>query len=142
MDLDRFVLAQQEIYPHALKEIQQGSKHTHWMWFIFPQLKGLGSSSMAEHYGIKDKQEAIAYLKDPLLGQRLIQIANALLEVKGKSATQIFGSPDDLKLMSSMTLFAALTNTDPVFEKVLAKYFGGVPDKKTLRILENSNRNL
>src|SRR5690348_3268527 len=107
-DLDRFVRAQEEVYCRALSEITLGRKRSHWMWFIFPQIDGLGCSSTAKFYAIKSKDEAKAYLNHPRLGKRLNECAEALLKIKGKSATEIFGYPDDLKLRSSMTLFASV----------------------------------
>lgn len=103
------------------------------MWYVFPQIAGLGFSSTSKFYAIKDRAEAESYLAHPVLGKRLIEISNALLGVEGKTASQIFGSPDDVKLKSSMTLFGALENTDPVFQKVLDKYFDGAKDWKTLK---------
>ena len=132
--LTRFLDAQNQVYLNALSEIRKGCKQTHWMWFIFPQLKGLGKSSTAEYYGIGGLEEASAYLRHPVLGKHLIEISNVLLESEGKSAFDIFGSPDDMKLRSSMTLFAVAANTHPVFEQVLDKYFSGIPDELTLKI--------
>src|SRR5262245_14233201 len=106
-DLDRFVDAQNGAYERALSELRAGHKRSHWMWFIFPQIAGLGSSSMAEKYAIRSAEEASAYLADPVLGSRLLRCVDAVLAIEGKSAHEIFGSPDDLKLRSSMTLFAA-----------------------------------
>ena len=136
--LKRFIEAQERDYETALAEIRNGRKRSHWMWYIFPQVKGLGFSSMAQHFGIKDLQEAEAYLRHPVLGKRLIAISEALLAEEGANATQIFGNPDDLKLRSSMTLFAAVKDSDPVFKQVIDKYFQGKPDAQTLTIL---NRN-
>ena len=135
-DLKRFLDAQKDDFEIALAEIRNGSKQSHWMWYIFPQIKGLGFSSMANFYAIKTKTEAENYLAHPILGKRLIEISNALLEVEGKTAHQIFGSPDDVKLKSSMTLFAALNETNPVFQKVLDKYFDGAKDFKTLELID------
>jgi len=135
--LQRFIKAQQQHYQIALSEIQAGQKSSHWMWYIFPQIAGLGYSEMAKHFAIKDRHEAIAYLAHPLLGQRLIAISSALLQLKGNSAHAVFGSPDDLKLHSSMTLFAQQPNADPVFKKVLEKYFDGQLDQRTLALLNN-----
>jgi len=109
------------------------------MWFIFPQVKGLGSSETAQYYAIKDLNEAAAYLLHPVLGKHLIEISNEVLNIKGKTATQIFGTPDDLKLRSCMTLFASIKNADPIFQKVLIKYFDGLPDSLTLQLLNLNN---
>lgn len=134
--LTRFLDAQNQVYLNALSEIRKGKKQTHWMWFIFPQLKCLGSSSTAQYYGITGLEEASAYLQHPVLGKHLVQIASALLELQGRTASDIFGSPDDMKLRSSMTLFSQVENTDPVFQKVLDKYFQGRPDELTLKIVK------
>lgn len=135
--LSRFLEAQNQIYLNALAEIKNGRKESHWMWFIFPQLKGLGRSSTADYYGIVDIGEASAYLRHPVLGKHLIQISSALLEIKGKEAKEIFGSPDDLKLRSSMTLFQQVEGSDLIFQKILDKYFDGKADDKTLNILKD-----
>ena len=134
-DLQRFVDAQGDVYDHALVEITQGMKRTHWMWFIFPQIDGLGSSAAARHFAIKTREEAEAYLRHPVLGPRLVACAEAALAVGGRSARQIFGSPDDLKLRSSATLFAAVAPSGSVFERVLEKYFDSRPDQRTLALL-------
>ena len=135
-DLKRFLEAQENDFATALAEVKNGKKQSHWMWYIFPQIAGLGFSSMANFYAIKTKAEAENYLAHPILGKRLIEISNALLEVEGKTANQIFGSPDDIKLKSSMTLYGALENTNPVFQKVLDKYFDGAKDQRTLELIE------
>ncbi|GAB3225464.1 DUF1810 domain-containing protein [Spirosoma arcticum] len=137
-NLLRFLDAQARDYPRALAEIRNGRKQTHWIWYIFPQLAGLGYSEMAQFYAIKNLQEAAQYVAHPVLGTRLIEIANALLGVAGKTATQILGSPDDIKVKSSMTLFSVVKPTDPVFEAVLARYYEGVPDNKTLALLSEN----
>jgi len=134
-DLTRFVDAQASSYEQALAEIRNGRKQTHWMWYIFPQLAGLGFSQMAQYYGIADLVEAKAYVAHPILGGRLIEISQALLGVEGKTAHQIMGSPDDLKLKSSMTLFSLVDPTEPVFQQVLTKYYQGEADRKTLTLL-------
>ena len=134
-DLNRFTEAQKNDYETALAEVKRGRKQSHWMWYIFPQIAGLGFSSTSKFYAIKDAAEAENYLAHPILGNRLIEISNALLEVEGKTASQIFGSPDDAKLKSSMTLFGALENTNPVFQKVLDKYFDSAKDRKTLELI-------
>ena len=133
-DLHRFLDAQEGDYATALAEIKAGRKRSHWMWYIFPQIAGLGFSSTSKFYAIKDKDEAEKFLAHPVLGKRLIEISNALLEIEGKTANQIFGSPDDAKLKSSMTLFGATENTNPVFQKVLDKYFDGAKDERTLEL--------
>ncbi|HRP24884.1 MAG TPA: DUF1810 domain-containing protein [Thauera sp.] len=134
-DLDRFVRAQQGVIDEALAELRRGEKRTHWMWFVFPQLAGLGLSPTAQHYAIRSLDEAQAYLRHPLLGARLRECARALLALQGRSAAQILGYPDELKLRSSMTLFAALPQADPLFAAVLERYYGGVADERTLRLL-------
>ena len=134
-DLQRFLDAQKSDYEIALAEIRNGRKRSHWMWYIFPQIAGLGFSSTSKFYAIKDKNEAEDFLAHPILGKRLIEISNALLEIDGKTANQIFGSPDDVKLKSSMTLFGALGNINPVFQKVLDRYFDGERDRRTLELI-------
>ena len=135
-DLKRFSDAQENDFERALAEIKRGRKQSHWMWYIFPQIAGLGFSPTSKLYAIKDRDEAENYLAHPILGKRLVEISNALLEVEGKTANQIFGSPDDMKLKSSMTLFGALENTNPVFQKVLDKYFNGAEDRRTLEMID------
>ena len=137
-NLTRFLDAQAPIYSQALAELRAGHKRSHWMWFIFPQLAGLGHSSTAQFYAIESLDEARAYLAHPTLGPRLVECAQALLQHKGKSATQILGSPDDLKLRSSATLFAQLTPPDSVFAQLLKKYYNNQPDPKTLELLQSS----
>jgi uncharacterized protein (DUF1810 family) len=136
--LDRFIEAQKPDYSIALAEIKQGRKRSHWMWYIFPQIRGLGFSETSTYYAIKDLDEAKQYLQHPVLGKRLIEISKALLENEENDATKIFGTPDDLKLRSSMTLFAAVPNADPVFQAVLNKFFEGKQDSKTLSIIEGA----
>ena len=133
--LQRFIEAQKADYAIALSEIQNGRKRSHWMWYIFPQIQGLGFSSTSKYYAIHNLAEATALLQHPELGSRLVQICQALLAGGGRDAHRIFGTPDDLKLKSSMTLFAAVPGADPVFEQVLKEFFGGVKDEQTLRIL-------
>jgi uncharacterized protein (DUF1810 family) len=135
-DLERFLTAQEQDFSLALKEIKNGRKRSHWMWYIFPQISGLGFSSTSSHYALKDLQEASAYLQHPVLGPRLIEITKMLLSSPTSDATAIFGSPDDLKLRSSMTLFSQIPGSPPVFQQVLDKYYGGQPDAKTIRLLE------
>lgn len=133
--MQRFIEAQQRDYENALAEIKSGRKRSHWMWYIFPQIHGLGFSETSRFYAIKNSQEASAYLHHPLLGKRLIEVSNALLDLDTDDAQSVFGSPDDLKLRSSMTLFASLTKTDSIFQSVLNKFFHGKKDEKTLEIL-------
>lgn len=133
--LSRFVHAQHDVYDRALAEIRAGAKRTHWMWFIFPQLAGLGRSAMAREYAIGSAAEAMAYLEHPVLGSRLVECATAALGVQGRSATQIFGSPDDMKLRSCATLFAHVSPPGSVFHKLLDRYFQGAPDERTLELL-------
>jgi uncharacterized protein (DUF1810 family) len=131
--LQRFISAQEHEYQTALKEIRGGRKRSHWMWYIFPQIDGLGFSDMAWRYAIKDLNEAAQYLEHPVLGSRLIEISKALLELPGNNATVIMGSPDNMKLHSSMTLFSLVPAADPVFEAVIKKFFAGQKDKGTLQ---------
>ncbi len=134
-NLNRFLSAQEKTYETALAELRRGSKQTHWMWFIFPQIAGLGHSPTSEYYSIKSAEEARQYLKHPVLGPRLLECATALLDLKGRSASEIFGFPDDVKLKSSMTLFASVADSEPAFQHVLDKYFGGERDQRTLDLL-------
>ena len=134
-DLDRFKKAQEEDYPYALQEIKAGRKRSHWIWYIFPQLKGLGFSSMSEYYGIDGRAEAQAYIADSVLRAHLVEISEALLALESNNPTQVMGYPDDLKLKSSMTLFAEVAPDIPVFEQVLQKFFAGEKDSKTLQLL-------
>ncbi|MGI9055909.1 MAG: DUF1810 domain-containing protein [Pyrinomonadaceae bacterium] len=136
-DLKRFLDAQENDFEHALAEIRRGRKQSHWMWYIFPQIAGLGFSETSRFYAIKNKEEAELYLAHPVLGARLVEISEALLEIEGKTANQIFGSPDDMKLKSSMTLFGALKNTNPVFQSVLDEYFNGTSDPRTLQLIDD-----
>ena len=132
--LQRFVDAQQGVYAQVCAELAAGRKRSHWMWFVFPQLRGLGHSAMAQHFGIASGDEARAYWAHPLLGPRLKQCTGLVLAVAGRSAHEIFGPPDDLKFRSCMTLFAAATG-EAVFRQALAKYFDGQDDEQTLRLL-------
>lgn len=134
-DLDRFKEAQRVDYPIALEEIKSDYKKSHWMWYIFPQLKNLGYSPTAKYYGIDGKNEAIAYLADEILRSRLIEISKALLSLETSNATEIFGYPDDMKLKSCMTLFSAVAPQINIFEKVLEKFFAGERDEKTLDLI-------
>lgn len=131
-DLGRFVAAQEGVYGRALAELQAGDKRSHWMWFIFPQIAGLGASPMAQRYAIGSLAEAQAYAAHPVLGARLRACTAAVNAVAGRSAHAIFGSPDDLKFRSSMTLFARAVPGEPDFADALARYFDGVPDPRTL----------
>lgn len=133
--MQRYLSAQERDYEVALAEIRKGRKQSHWMWYIFPQIQGLGFSEMSRFYAIKDLPEAETFLQHPVLGSRLVQICEALLKLESKDAHRIFGSPDDLKLKSSMTLFASLPAANPVFSEVLEKFFNGGKDEKTVQIL-------
>jgi uncharacterized protein (DUF1810 family) len=135
-DLERFVAAQRTSYERALAEIKEGFKVSHWMWYVFPQIAGLGFSSTSKRYAIKSLDEARAYLAHRVLGPRLAECAAATLAVEGRTAHEIFDSPDDFKLRSCATLFAAVAGKDSVFQRLLDKYFDGVPDSKTLRLLQ------
>jgi uncharacterized protein (DUF1810 family) len=142
MELERFITAQDRDYETALAEIKNGSKRSHWMWYIFPQIQGLGSTEISQRYAIRDIQEATAYLMDQTLSVRLTNICKALLELESNDALAIFGSPDNLKLRSSMTLFDAVPATVPVFAQVLDKFYKGERDQRTLAILkQQKNRN-
>ena len=134
-NLNRFVQAQEDDYEHALSEIRNGRKQSHWMWYIFPQFDGLGFSSTSKRYSIKSVAEAEAYLGHPVLGPRLMECAEAVLRVERRSAFEIFGSPDDVKLKSCATLFASVLPVGSVFERLLGKYFQGDRDGKTLRLI-------
>jgi uncharacterized protein (DUF1810 family) len=140
-NLKRFVDAQESSYSDALAEIKNGRKQSHWMWYIFPQIRGLGHSETSKYYAIQDLNEAELFLTHPVLGKRLIEISEVLLGLEGKTANQIFGSPDDTKLRSCMTLFSSLPGTHPVFEAVLDRYFNGAKDNKTLYIISETSKN-
>jgi len=133
--LDRFLQAQQGVYPQALAEIRSGRKSSHWMWFVFPQLAGLGHSPIAQRYAITNLDEAAAYLAHPILGARLVEITNALLIQPTRDPSAIFDSPDDLKLRSCMTMFAQVPDASGVFQQVIDEFFAGQPDQATLRLL-------
>ena len=137
-DLSRFLEAQKNSYDTALREIKAGRKRSHWMWYIFPQIRGLGYSAMAQHYAIRDLGEAREYLRHPVLGPRLIEISEALLALEESDPRRVMGSPDDLKLRSCMTLFQSAAPDQSVFGKVLDKFYGGSPDGRTLEILSRS----
>lgn len=134
-DLERFVRAQAGVYDSALAELRAGEKRSHWMWFVFPQIKGLGMSEMSVRFAIYSLDEAKAYLAHPVLGARLIECVEAVLAVRGKTADEIFGYPDDLKFRSSLTLFAKASGDGSVFERALDQYFDGAMDDATLRQL-------
>ena len=133
--LRRFTSAQKGAYGSAIAELQGGQKRTHWMWYIFPQIDGLGHSATARHYAIKSMDEARQYLGHPILGARLVECAEAVLAIEGRTVSEIFGYPDDLKLKSSMTLFACVADRGSVFDRVLDKYFQGGRDVRTLELL-------
>jgi uncharacterized protein (DUF1810 family) len=136
-DLQRFVEAQEPVYRRVCAELAAGAKASHWMWFVFPQLKGLGRSATAEHFGIASREEALAYLQHPVLGPRLRQCTRLVLQAEGRTLSQIFGSPDDLKFRSSMTLFATVAPDDPLFRRALEQYCDG-DDPKTIALLQAS----
>lgn len=140
-NLNRFETAQEPTYDRALQELQSGQKRTHWMWFVFPQIDGLGKSSKAIFYSIKSEDEARAYLGHPILGARLMECAETLLATDGRTAAQIFGFPDDVKLRSSMTLFAYVYSERSLFHHVLDKYFNSRKDDATLELLGDSVEN-
>lgn len=133
--LDRFLDAQRGDYAAALAEVRRGRKTSHWMWYIFPQIAGLGQSSTARYYSIRDLEEAREYYAHPVLGQRLREISGVLLDLRGSDPVAVFGGIDSMKLKSSMTLFAVAAPDDPLFQQVLDKYYGGEQDALTLRIL-------
>ena len=135
--LERFLVAQEGVFETALEEVGNGRKETHWMWFIFPQLEGLGISHMAQYYGIQNKQEAIDYINHPVLGKRLVKISKALLKLHSSNPKMVMGYPDDLKLCSCMTLFAEIAPNEKVFQKVLDKFFDGKKDENTIELLKN-----
>jgi uncharacterized protein (DUF1810 family) len=139
-DLIRFIQAQAGDYERALSEIRSGRKHSHWMWYVFPQFDGLGFSSMSKRYAIKSVAEAEAYIAHPILGPRLVECAEAVLAVEGKTATQIFGSPDDVKLKSCATLFACVSPAASAFHRLLDNYFQGGRDEKTLQLVNSGAR--
>ena len=134
MSLERFVKAQEQSYEIALQEIRNGRKRSHWMWYIFPQIKGLGHSPTAEYYAIQDRNEAEEYMKHSVLSQRLIEISEVLLEIDCSNASEIFGYPDDMKLKSSMTLFSLISD-NIIFKRVLEKFFNSKLDERTVELL-------
>ena len=131
-NIQRFLDAQNPVFEKVCSELREGRKQSHWMWFIFPQIAGLGSSAMSQRYGISSLQEAEAYLRDPILGERLRLCTLLVVTIEGRSIEQIFGYPDDLKFQSSMTLFASTKLENQIFKDALQKYFAGKLDKKTL----------
>jgi len=136
-DLSRFVRAQDGVYDEVLAELRRGRKRSHWMWYIFPQLEGLGHSATSKRFAIKSQEEARRYLQHPVLGNRLKDCAETLLAAEGRSASEIFGFPDDMKLKSSMTLFASVSEPGSVFVRILDKYFHAERDGKTIALLES-----
>jgi len=135
-NLQRFVNAQMSVYEQVERELKTGRKTSHWMWFVFPQINGLGFSEIARHFAISSLGEAEAYLDHPVLGNRLIKATEIVIQIEGRSAHVIFGSPDDLKFRSSMTLFSCAANAPPCFASALGKYFENKPDEKTLALLK------
>lgn len=133
--LQRFTQAQDRVYESVCNELALGEKTSHWMWFIFPQLKGLGHSPIAKHYGIESADEALAFWQHPVLGKRLLQCTELVLAQPNTTARDIFGSPDDLKFKSCMTLFAQVAPAEPVFQQALQRFFGGKHDENTLKLL-------
>ena len=140
-DPNRFLSAQENDYEQALAEIRAGRKRTHWIWYIFPQLDGLGFSSTARHYAIRDAKEARAYLRHPVLGARLLECAEAAVGIEDRSAGEIFGATDSMKLRSCATLFASVSPTGSIFERLLDKYYEGSPDEKTRALLRTVPKN-
>lgn len=134
-DLDRFTQAQAGAYADALRELNAGHKRSHWMWFVFPQFDGLGMSATSRHYAIRSLEEARAYLRHPQLGPRLLDCTRAINRIDGRTARQIFGTPDDMKLRSSMTLFELVAGPDSDFATTLDKYYGGMRDPRTLELV-------
>jgi uncharacterized protein (DUF1810 family) len=137
-NLNRFVQAQEHDYDQALSEIRAGRKRSHWMWYVFPQFTGLGSSPTSMHYAIKSVQEAAAYLAHPVLGPRLLECAEVVLQIEGRSALEIFGSPDDMKLRSSVTLFQSVSPEGSVFHRIIDKYFAGEKDVRTIELMSRA----
>ena len=135
--LERFVEAQEGVYERALAEIRTGRKESHWMWFVFPQFDGLGFSETSKLYAVKSVDEATAYLAHPVLGPRLMECAEAVLAIENRAAADIFGSPDDMKLRSSATLFAHVSPPGSPFHRILTRYFQGLGDDRTTRLIES-----
>jgi len=134
-ELERFVSAQAGVIEQVRRELAEGRKRSHWMWFVFPQLRGLGYSATAHRYGLSGLDEARAYLQHAILGPRLVECTSLVNAVRGRSAHDIFGSPDDLKFRSSMSLFSRVPQASAVFQRALEQYFGGAPDPRTLQLL-------
>lgn len=138
-DINRFLEAQETTYQQALQEVKSGRKTSHWIWYIFPQIDGLGQSYASHYYGIEDIEEAKAYLQQPILKQRLLEISSALLEVEGKNSFEIFGTLDAIKVQSSMTLFHITNPEEEVFKQVLDKYYDGTLDENTIEKLNTKS---
>ena len=136
-DLMRFIQAQENVYPQVIRELTEGRKSSHWIWYIFPQVSGLGYSATSKAYAIKSQAEALAYIRHPILGQRLRECANLLLQLEGATAYEILGSPDDMKVRSCLTLFSQIAPEEPVFTQVLDRFYGGEMDPLTLAILRS-----
>ncbi|MDE6970081.1 MAG: DUF1810 domain-containing protein [Eubacterium sp.] len=136
LHLNRFIDAQLRDYPNALTEIKNGRKQSHWMWYIFPQIAGLGTTEISNYYSIQDLEEAKAYMEEPLLRSHLMEICEALLQLETSDANRVFGFPDDMKLKSSMTLFSEACPQIDLFDKVLDKFFSGIKDQKTIDLLK------
>lgn len=134
-NLERFVIAQDRVFKQVLSELQAGTKMSHWMWFVFPQIRGLGRSPISIEYAISSRDEALAYLQHPVLGSRLKECTRLVLQVESRSATDIFDTPDDMKFRSSLTLFAQVSPDDDIFQRALQKYFKGVADPLTIQRL-------
>ena len=137
-DLSRFIEAQDNMYSVALKEIKSGKKKSHWMWYIFPQIKGLGKTEISNYYAIKNLEEGISYLENPILKGRLLEISQAVLDLNTKNIEEVFGSIDSLKLKSSMTLFHQIDKEEKIFIEVLNKYFNKELDKRTIELLRSN----
>lgn len=136
LHLNRFIDAHLRDYPNALSEVKIGRKQSHWMWYIFPQIAGLGTTEISNYYSIQNIEEAKAYMEEPLLRSHLLEISEALLELETNDANRIFGFPDDMKLKSSMTLFSEACPDEEIFQKVLDKFFNGIKDQKTIDLLK------
>jgi len=134
-ELEKFLTAQEQVYGRVVRELRNGRKESHWMWFIFPQLEGLGTSDMARRYAIGSLDEAREFLEHPVLGERLVECAEILLAIKTSCASKVFGYPDDMKLRSSMTLFSLASTPGSAFDKVLEKFFGGERDARTIELI-------
>lgn len=141
-DLNRFITDQDPVFDDVLSELKAGQKQSHWMWFIFPQIHGLGHSEMAKRYAIKSTDEARAYLNHPILGRRLLECTEAVKAIRDRSASEVFGCPDDMKFRSSLTLFASVAGSGSVFHDLISKYYKGKPDEGTLELLQALERPL